>query len=123
MENYLNVMKQNLSVIDTMMEGLVHVQKQLNERNYPEAVQLMEDMVIGFTASERSTRPVLKNIDNTVDVEKYFTDVRANLDLVVTHLENRSHARLQEIFQFTLIPNVKKLQRKLEQHFQPYVLS
>lgn len=29
----------------------------------------------------------------------------------------------QEIFQSTLIPNVKKLQRELEQHFQPYVLS
>ncbi|WP_022793401.1 hypothetical protein [Marinococcus halotolerans] len=123
MENYLNVMKQNLNVIDTMMKGLAHVQKQLSTRNYPEAVQLMEDMIIGFTAVERSSRPVLKNIDNTVDTEKYFNNVRSNLDLVVTHLENHSYARLQEIFQFTLIPNVKKLQRELEQHFQPYVLS
>lgn len=123
MENYLEVMKQNLNVIETMVEGLIHTQKQLSEKNYPEAVQLMEDMIIGFTAVERSSRPALKNIDNTLDTEKYFNNVRSNLDLVVTHLENRSYARLQEIFQFTLIPNVKKLQHELEQHFQPYVLS
>lgn len=123
MENYLEVMKQNLNVIETMVEGSTHVQKQLSERNYPEAVQLMEDVIIGFTAVERSTRPVLKNIENTVEAEKYFNNVRSNLDLVVTHLESHSYARLQEIFQFTLIPNVKKLQRELEQHFQPYVLS
>lgn len=123
MENYLNTMKQNLNVIDTMLEGLAHVQKQLNERKYPEAVQLMEDMILGFTAVESSSKSVLKNIEKSETAEEYFGNVRANLDLVVTHLENRSYARLQEVFQFTLIPNVKKLQRELEQHFQPYVLS
>lgn len=123
MENYLNTMKQNLNVIDTMSEGLAHIQKQLNERNYSEAVQLLEDMIIGFITLERSCQRVLKNIENTEMVEKNFNNVRANLDLVITHLENHSYARLQEIFQFTLIPNVKKLQLELEQHFQPYVLS
>ncbi|GEK59095.1 hypothetical protein CHL76_11420 [Marinococcus halophilus] len=116
-------MKQNLNVIDTMVEGLAHVQKQLNERNYSEAVQLMEDMIIGFTAVKRATRAVLKNIENTGGAEKCFNHVHENLNLVVTHLENHSYTRLQEIFQFTLIPNVKKLQRELEQLFQPYVLS
>lgn len=36
MENYLDIMKQNLGITETM-----------------EAVQLMEDMIIGFTAVER----------------------------------------------------------------------
>ncbi|MDZ5784098.1 hypothetical protein [Marinococcus luteus] len=123
MENYLDVMKQNLGITETMLEGLIYVQKQLSKRSYPEAVQLMEDIILSFTAVERSSRSVLRNIENTEVAEKYFTNVCANLDLVVTHLESRSYAKLQEVFQFTLIPNIKKLQRELERHFQPYVLS
>ncbi|MFB4165222.1 hypothetical protein ACE1TI_15765 [Alteribacillus sp. JSM 102045] len=52
-------MNQSLQLSETVLEGLTHVQKQLNDMKYPEAIQLMDDVVDGFASIENSVRPVL----------------------------------------------------------------
>ncbi|PYZ92792.1 hypothetical protein CR194_14155 [Salipaludibacillus keqinensis] len=41
MKKHLDVMKQSLKLSVTVLEVLTHVQKQLNETKYPDAMQLM----------------------------------------------------------------------------------
>lgn len=123
MEKHFDVMKQSLPLVETILEGLIHVQKQLNEKKYPEAMQLMEDVIVGFVSIENSVAPVFADLNDTELVEGHIDKVRESLGLVVTALENHSYGTVQEILQFTLIPNVKKLKERLEELYQPYVLS
>lgn len=46
------------------MEGLNHIQKQLNETKQPEALQLMDDVEGGFALIEQSVRSVLADIND-----------------------------------------------------------
>lgn len=123
MEKHLEVMKLNLQLSETLVEGLTHVQKQLNEAKYPEAIQLMDDVIGGFASIENSVGPVLGNMEQTNLVEEQIEKVRNNLEQVVTSFESQSYGTAQEIIQFTLIPNVKKLQAEMETLFARYLVS
>ncbi|MGJ9385227.1 hypothetical protein [Salipaludibacillus sp. CF4.18] len=123
MEKHLDVMKQSLQLSETVLEGLTHVQKQLNEKKYPEAMQLMDDVVGGFASIENSIGPVFEEMNDTELVEVHIGKVRESLERVVTSLEDHSYGTVQEILQFTLIPNVKKLKAEMETLFEPYLVS
>ncbi|MGJ9385246.1 hypothetical protein [Salipaludibacillus sp. CF4.18] len=123
MEKHLDVMKQSIQLSETVLEGLTHVQKQLNETKYPEAMQLMDDVVGGFASIENSVGPVFADLNDTELVEAQIGKVRESLEGVVTSLEGHSYGTVQEILQFTLIPNVKKLKAEMETLFEPYLVS
>ncbi|WP_416147303.1 hypothetical protein ACM26V_13855 [Salipaludibacillus sp. HK11] len=116
-------MKQSLQLSETVLEGLTHVQKQLNETKYADAMQLMDDVIGGFASIENSASPVFADLKDTELVEAHIGKVRDSLERVVTSLEDHSYGIVQEILQFTLIPNVKKMKVEMEALFEPYLVS
>jgi len=76
MKKYLDFVKQNLLLSETVIEGLIHVQKQLNEKKYPEVMQLMDDVVGGFASIENSVGPVFADLIDTELVEAHIGKVR-----------------------------------------------
>jgi uncharacterized protein (UPF0297 family) len=123
MEKDLDVMKQSIELSETVLEGLTHVQKKLNETKYPEAMQMMNDVVGGFASIENSVGPVFADMNDTELVKVHISKVAESLERVVTSLEDHSYGTVQEILQFMLIPNVKKLKAEMETLFEPYLVS
>ncbi|MCE7793202.1 hypothetical protein K8O68_12315 [Salipaludibacillus sp. CUR1] len=123
MEKYTEVMKHSLQLTETMVEGLSHIQKQLSEGKYLEATQLLTDVISGYASIENSVRPVLIALEKEGQVEGHLDDVRKNMGQVVTLLEEEDFGTVQEVIQFTLLPNVKKLKEEMETVFKPYIVS
>jgi len=78
-----------------VLEGLTHVHKQLNETKYPEAMQLMDDVISGFGSIENSVGPVFADLIDTELVEVQLGKVRESLERVVTSLENHTYGKVK----------------------------
>ncbi|MBU8905995.1 hypothetical protein KH400_05245 [Desertibacillus haloalkaliphilus] len=115
-------MKQSVELTETILEGLQHIQKLLGEGKFEETMYLFEDAVAGFTTIVRSIGPVQKELNND-ELETKINSVKNALDLVVGTYESNSHGKVQEIMQFTLVPQFMKLKQELERAFEPYLLS
>ncbi|MBM7096854.1 hypothetical protein JSY36_14050 [Bacillus sp. H-16] len=122
MDKYIDVMKQSVTLTGTIIEGLQHIQKELGEGKLQDTVFLFEDVVAGFLAVENSLMPVKEELEMK-SVEENLTSLKNSLELVVTAYEAKDIAKVQELMQFTLVPQVKKLKEELEDMFQPYVTS
>lgn len=122
MDKYIDVMKQSLTLTGTIIEGLQHIQKELGEGKLQETVFLFEDVVAGFLAVENSLMPVKEELEMK-SVEDKLTSLKNTLELVVTAYEAKDQAKVQELMQFTIVPQFKELKEELEETFQPYVTS
>lgn len=122
MEKYIDVMKQAVELSGTMLEGLQHIQKLLGEGKFEETMYLFEDVISAFSTIDLSIVPVIEILDNHVINERSKKINRA-LEHVVSCYEVKSHIRVQEAMQFTLVPEVKKWKEELDKAFQPYIVS
>ncbi|ADH98555.1 hypothetical protein Bsel_1036 [[Bacillus] selenitireducens MLS10] len=123
MDKYTDVMKQSLNVLETMTEGLIHIQKQLGEGKAPDAIQLMDDMMVGFMSVKQSLEPVFEELEGTDIATQQLEKVSETLERVVTAFEGEAYGTVSEVLQFTLVPEVKKLHSALEELFKPYLVS
>ena len=122
MERYIEVMKQSLNVLETMIEGLEHVPQQINENKMPDAIQLMDDMLVGFMSVEKSLQPVLEEADGADIATQQLQKVNEAFERVVTAIENDAFETVVEMLEESLTPQVKKLHSSLIELFRPYVI-
>ncbi|UCZ52687.1 hypothetical protein LGQ02_18045 [Bacillus shivajii] len=122
MEKYIDVMKQSVDLSQTILEGLQHIQKLQGEGKFEETMYLFEDVVAGFSSVEKSMQPLLKELNND-ELEARMNSVKIALDLVVSSYESNNYGKVQEIMQFTLVPQFMKLKQELERTFETYLLS
>ena len=122
MEKHIEVMKKSLELSETILEGLQHIQKLLNEGKNEQSVFMFEDALEAYTAISTTIEPVINELNNeSISAQQAAFSQAA--DLVVTAYEEKNYAKVQEILQFTLVPRFKKLKEQLEEAFKPYVIS
>lgn len=122
MEKHIDVMKQSVELSETILEGLQHIQKLLGEGKFEETMSMFEDVVSAFSTMQQSLTPVTEKLENQ-EIDAKAIKVQADLELVVSAYEAKSHGKVQEIIQFTLTPQLKKWKEALEKTFQPYIIS
>ncbi|AOM81913.1 hypothetical protein [Salisediminibacterium beveridgei] len=122
MEKYIEVMKQSLNVLETMIEGLEHIPQQIQENKTPDAIQLMDDMMVGFMSVEKSLTPVLEEAEGADIATQQLQKVNETFERVVTAMENDAFDTVAAILEQALTPQVKKLHATLTELFAPYVL-
>ncbi len=118
-EKYVDVMKQSVELSDTLLEGLQHIQKLLGEGNAEQTIYMFEDVLLAYSTIEGSIEPIkeeLKNEELTTSAIK----LKQTLELVVSNYEAKDYNKVQEVIQFTLVPQVKKWKQQLQGAFQPY---
>lgn len=122
MEKHIEVMKQSLELSETLLEGLQHIQKLLNEGKSEQTIFLFEDTLVAYETIARTVESVVNELNNeSIPAQQAVFSQAA--DLVVTAYEERNYAKVQEVLQFTLVPRFKKLKEQLEEVFKPYVIS
>lgn len=122
MEKYINVMQQATELTETMVEGLKHIQKLLGTGKFEESVILLENVVASFASVEQSIVPVKAKLDNHA-IEAKTERVKEALNLILDACEAMNYGKVQEMMQFTLIPQVQRWQKELAQAFNPYIAS
>ena len=122
MEKYIEVMKQSLDLSGTILEGLQHIQKLLGEGKIDETMALFEDVISAFAVVERSIEPVKEELHDH-ELEDKVKSVKGALEHVVSAYEVKNHGKVQEVMQFTFVPQFKKLKDELERAFRPYLIS
>lgn len=122
MEKYINVMQQATELTETMVEGLKHIQKLLGTGKFEESVILLENVVASFASVEQSIVPVKAKLDNHA-IDAKSERVKEALNLILDACETSNYGKVQEMMQFTLIPQVQKWQKEIVQAFNPYIAS
>jgi len=122
MEKYISVMKQSIELLNTVQEGLEHVQALLKEGKFEESIPLFGDIVLGFSTTERTVVRLPEEILYE-EVKTFTIKVRKALDLVVGTYETKDYYKMQEILQFTLLPRFKRWKDLLEEMFSSYLAS
>src|SRR5690625_1546206 len=122
MEKYISVMKQSIELLNTVQEGLEHVQALLKEGKFEESIPLFGDIVLGFSTTERTVVRLPEEILYE-EVKTFTIKVRKALDLVVGTYETKNYYKMQEILQFTLLPRFKRWKDLLEEMFSSYLAS
>ncbi|SFE52152.1 hypothetical protein [Alteribacillus iranensis] len=122
MEKHIHVMKQSVELTDTMIEGLQHIQSLFSEGKMESTMFLFEDIVTAFSSVEGAIQPVMEELSQQ-DLDNHLQRVRNALEVTVTAYERKQYGKVQEIIQFTLLPQTTSLQQNLETAFQPYILS
>lgn len=115
-------MKQSIELSETILEGLQHIQKLLSEGKQEQTVFLFEDVLTAYATISRTVEPVLKELNNET-VTTVQADFSKAADLVVSAYEQKYYPKVQEILQFNLVPQFKKLKEELEKAFSPYLVS
>ncbi|WP_047984472.1 hypothetical protein [Ornithinibacillus californiensis] len=122
MEKHLEVMKQSLALLETVIDGLKHNQKLINEGKHDESILLFENTVQAFSTVERSFEGLPENL-LTSESKEISIKVKNAIELVVDAYESKAYGKVQEILQFTLIPTYNKWKSGLEDNFQRYLIS
>ncbi len=115
-------MKQSLALLETVIDGLKHNQKLINEGKHDESILLFENTVQAFSTVERSFEGLPENL-LTSESKEISIKVKNAIELVVDAYESKAYGKVQEILQFTLIPTYNKWKSGLEDNFQRYLIS
>ncbi|GLB60187.1 hypothetical protein [Cytobacillus sp. NCCP-133] len=122
MEKYIEVMKKSQELAETVLEGLQHIQKLIGEGKHEQSILMFEDVLLAYTTIWRTIEPAIRELGNeSIPVRQ--ADVSKAAELVVSVFEEKNDAKVQEVLQFTLVPQFKKLKAELEQAFQPFLVS
>ncbi|MFA9558929.1 hypothetical protein ACERII_16585 [Evansella sp. AB-rgal1] len=120
MEKYIEVMKQSLELTETMLQGLQHIQKLIGEGKHEQTIITFEDVLSAYSTIENSIKPIKDKLECE---QQTSTNLNHILELVVNRYEEKDYYKVQEVMQFTLIPQVKKWKEELENTFHPYIVS
>lgn len=118
----MEVIRISLDLSETIFEGLEHIQKILGEGKFEQTIFLFEDVLEAFSSIERSIEPIIKKVDREA-LDEQLVSVKNALEIVVSTYEEKNYAKVQEVMQFTLRPQFKKFKAKIEEVFNPYLLS
>ncbi len=122
MEKHIEVMKISQELVETMLEGLEHIKSSISSGKFEQTIFLFEDVLIAFSAIEQSIEPFKGKLEGH-SVEADLESLKKVLELTVASYEEKNYSRVQEIVQFSLGPQFKKLRSGLEEAFKPYLLS
>ncbi len=119
MEKYLDIMKSSTDLAETISEGLQHFQKLFGEGRFEQSLFLFEDILEAYSAIERSVNSIIE-AKNPENLKASLKSVNHALSIVVDTYEDKKYMKVQEVLQFTLIPQFNRLKAEA---FSPYLLS
>lgn len=105
--------KQLKNISDTLVEATEHFQKDLHTRKLSQTIHLLTSIVEGYEAVYRLLNVYQADHEEVIHILK---KVENNLALIVNQLEEKRFTKVNEIVQFSLIPNFKKLQQYFSNH-------
>ncbi len=122
MYNNIAVIYNILGLLPTIQEGLNHIQKQLSELRYEQALDLLEDTMMGIASIESALQPIIiESGENTKEMK--FEALKKSMSKVVSLYETGKETELERQIQETILPEFKAWKEELDRVLKPLVLS
>jgi len=122
MEQYIEVIKEILPLLDTMEEGAYHVKKQLSTLRYEEALGLLQDMMLGIDSIENAIQPMMDRLkENSIEI--IGATLKENVSKIITSYENGQVVTLEEQVEEKILPGFKAWKEEIEITLRPYIIS
>ncbi len=101
-----NKLIQIKNISETLIEATEHFAKNLNNREFHQSIHIFSSIVEGYHAISQ-----IFNIYNSdlVDIKNLLKKIERNLGLIANHLEQKDLGKITEIVQFSLLPNLNRL--------------
>ncbi|RYG71675.1 hypothetical protein EU245_13265 [Lentibacillus lipolyticus] len=122
MEKYIDVMKETTVLLETVQEGLAHIQALLKQGKGEASITLFSNVVQAFSSMEQSVFQLPEELQPE-EIMTRTEKVRHALDTTVEAYEAKEYVRVLEVMQFTLLPAFNRWNEALDQTFRPYVVS
>lgn len=122
MEKYIEVVKQSIELSDTVLEGIQHIRKQLEEGKFEEAAFLFEDTIVAILTIERSVDPLVTQMSSN-KISEIMVELKRILELLVGNFEDKNFSNVKEIMQFSLIPIFNQWKKELETNLKAFYTS
>ena len=103
MDKNIQVVKHIFPLLRTMEKGINHVQKQLSELRYEEALTVLEDTMHGIMCIEKVIQNMQEMLpDSQIDV--LTTKIKDCMSKVVDNYENKTESNLEEHIEKEMLP-------------------
>ncbi|SNS48924.1 hypothetical protein SAMN05446037_101165 [Anaerovirgula multivorans] len=122
MNKYYEVIQQILPLLDTIKEGILHIQNQLVELRYEEALTLLQDAMKGIASIDSVMQPIYDELpENNIDT--LFVVVKESMNKAVDSYEQGSESNLENQIEKEVLPSFKAWKEEMEKVLKPYVVS
>lgn len=108
--NYTQI-NQMKNISDTLIEATEHFISQIKNREFSQSIHLFSSIVEGYEAILKMSTIYENDI---MDLPEILNKIEDNLVLIANHLEKEELLKINEIVQFSLVPNFRKLDQIIE---------
>lgn len=118
MENYMEIKNGVLDLLATINEGLLHIEKQLGELRYEEALTLLVDAMEGITAIERSMLALADLPANKMG--ELLKELLESMEKVIASYERDEGTLIAELLVSDVLPIFAKWKTEVERVLRQY---
>ena len=105
-----------------MEEGIIHLQKQMQELRYEEALGLLEDVMMGMASIEDAIQPMMSElVENNIEITG--ATLKENISRAVNIYKGGKEAELEKQVEEGILVAFKKWKQEIVQVLRPYVVS
>ena len=122
MDKNIQVVKHIFPLLRTMEKGINHVQKQLSELRYEEALTVLEDTMHGIMCIEKVIQNMQEMLpDSQIDV--LTTKIKDCMRKVVDNYENKTESNLEEHIEKEMLPIFSDWKAEIEKSLSIFSVS
>lgn len=121
MEKYYDVIKRSLELSETIDEGLVYIQRKLDEEQIEDTIDLMGDVIQGFITIQES----IASIESQVNSEQFKSlteTIKKDFDMIVDTYEMNDINRLKFILPL-LLNDYRLWKNELSELMRKYIAN
>lgn len=121
-KKYYEVIEKSLQLLETIEEGLIYIQKQLEELRYEEGFTVLKDAMEAIVSIESAIHPMKDGLqENCLDV--LAVAIKESMKKAINSYENGKELDLGEQIEKEILPSFMKWKEEVERVLNPYILS
>lgn len=120
MKKYYEVIRQILPLLETIEEAILHIQKQLKELRYEEALDLLEDSTIGIASIEKAMQPMMPELQEN-NIASLIARLKEKIDNAVNIYEKKKEENLQKQIEGEILPAFTEWKEEMDRLLKPYI--
>lgn len=122
MDKHIEVIQQIFPLLDTLEEGILHIENQLKELRYEEGLMMLQDVMEGIASIESAMQPMDGELaENNISI--LLLDVKKRINGVVTSYEQGKEINLENQITQELFPAFLNWKEEIEKALKPYIVS
>ncbi|AKL93778.1 hypothetical protein CACET_c02620 [Clostridium aceticum] len=122
MDKYIEVMKQILPLLETIEEGFSHIQNQLTELRYEEALAMLQDVIEGIASIDGAMKPIYEELMEN-NISNLSLLLKESISKAIHKYKRGKEINLEIQVQNEIIPVFTDWKREIEKTLKPYVVS